>query len=557
METTTTLRELLNNSVKKYQDLPALGYAGKEYINYLQLGLAVQRLASKLQSEGVQKGDRVALFAENQPNWAIVYFAVTSIGAVIVPILPDFSPDEVKNILNHSGSKVVFLSKKLGEKLGKLSIVSMPIEELEIPASEGSYDAAAFSEALVPEDLAAIIYTSGTTGASKGVMLSHGNIVSNANASADIPQVRPRDRMFSILPLSHTYECTLGMILPLSRGANVAYLDKPPAPSVMIPALAKVRPHLMLSVPLLIEKIYRGSVQKTLQKSPVTRALLKFPPTRILLHKIAGKKLKKTFGGNLYFFGIGGAPLAPEVEKFLKEAGFPYCIGYGLTETSPLVAGTNAKHTKRGFIGPVLRGVQMRLANPDPETGEGEVQVLGPNVMQGYYKDEAKTREVFTEDGWFKTGDLGYIEGKKGYLSIRGRLKNLILGPSGENIYPEAIEAVINEYEFVEDTLVFQEGNKLVAKVHLNLDELGEHWKQFSESAKHFPEESAKYLKGIMTEANKRLASFMKIHEIQWHKDPFEKTPTKKIKRYLYEDKDGVNRAKDDTQDSTTTDSKE
>ena len=282
----------------------------------------------------------------------------------------------------------------------------------------------------------------------------------------------------------------------------------------------------MLSVPLLVEKIYRKSILTTINKKALTRTLYRFPPTRKLLNRVAGKKMYKLFGGNLVFFGIGGAPLAPDVEVFLREGKFPYCLGYGLTETSPLVVGANASEQRFRATGHCIEDVLVRIVDADPKTGEGEIQVKGPNVMKGYFKDPERTAEVFTEDGWFKTGDLGVF--KKNHLYICGRLKNMILGPSGENIYPESIEAMINEFEFVEDSLIVEDEKKsLTALVHLNMDELK---KKFGDSA----QAAGDYIKTIIEDVNKRLSNFSKITKSEHQQEPFEKTATHKIKRFLY-----------------------
>ena len=381
------------------------------------------------------------------------------------------------------------------------------------------------------EDLAAIIYTSGTTGASKGVMLTHENLVSNVISARVIPPQPEnidvsQNATLSILPLSHTYECTIGMLTTLNRGCHIHYLSKPLSPATLIPVMQRVRPGIMLSVPLLVEKIYRKSILTTINKKALTRTLYRFPPTRKLLNRVAGKKMYKLFGGNLVFFGIGGAPLAPDVEVFLREGKFPYCLGYGLTETSPLVVGANASEQRFRATGHCIEDVLVRITDADPKTGEGEIQVKGPNVMKGYFKDPERTAEVFTEDGWFKTGDLGVF--KKNHLYICGRLKNMILGPSGENIYPESIEAMINEFEFVEDSLIVEDEKKsLTALVHLNMDELK---KKFGDSA----QAAGDYIKTIIEDVNKRLSNFSKITKSEHQQEPFEKTATHKIKRFLY-----------------------
>jgi long-chain acyl-CoA synthetase len=545
---TLTLREFITRSGERYGDLPALSFLDKQPITHAELDRKSLQIAGYMKSTGIKEGDRVAIVSSNMPNWGLVYFSIARMKAITVPVLPDFPAEDVGNILRHAEVSLIFVSEKLFPKVQALTdsgITTVFLDELKTnekgkPAkpinlapfanrSEENLGIAIPSE----NDTASIIYTSGTTGQSKGVMLSHKNLVFDAMASSPIPGIKPGDRMLSILPLSHTYECTIGMLVPLFLGAHIHYLEKPPAASILLPALAKVKPDFMLTVPLLIEKIYRQSVLPSLNKKALVRVLYKLPPFRRLLNKVAGKKLMKTFGGRLYFFGIGGAALAPDVEKFLREAKFPYAIGYGLTETSPLIAGCAPKITRFRSTGTILPGVVVKLDSPDPETGEGEILVKGPNVMKGYYRDEEKTTEVFTKDGWFRTGDLGVFD-KDGFLYIKGRSKNMILGPSGENIYPEAIEAVINQFDYVNESLVFEEEGRILAKVHIDYDQIKEAFSSLADSAGDISHQVADYVMGLKSKVNKKLSSFSKVHDIVEHPEPFEKTPTKKIKRYLY-----------------------
>ncbi len=299
----------------------------------------------------------------------------------------------------------------------------------------------------------------------------------------------------------------------------------------MLPALSKIRPHLVLSVPMIIEKIYRTRIAPKLNEKALLRALQRISPVRKALHRAAGRKLVETFGGRLRFFGLGGAPLAPDVEKFLQEARFPYGVGYGLTETSPLIAsGTPWTQVYRA-IGPAVDGVEIRLADIDPDTGEGEIQVRGPNVMKGYYRDSERTYTSFSEDGWFRTGDLGAIDSRN-RLFVRGRIKNVIVEPSGKNIYPEELEALINMRRLVSESLVVKQGQRLVALVALEIDALREQLGEIPYD--RVKEEAAKYLERARAEVNTQLSSFAQISRFVLQEEPFEKTPTMKIKRYLY-----------------------
>ncbi|WP_020613710.1 AMP-binding protein [Sediminispirochaeta bajacaliforniensis] len=548
---TLTLREFIKQSARRYDTRPALSFIKGGTITYRELDEKSLQLAAALRELGIRPGDRVAIVSANMPNWGLAYFAVSRMKAVTVPILPDFPPSDMVNILIHAGVSAVFVSRKLYPKLKRVSekgIVIIFIEDFSLLKEDETsvpFDLKPFEEKSekdlgidIPkeDDVASIIYTSGTTGQSKGVMLSHRNLVFDALATSPIPGIKPGDTLISILPLSHTYECTIGMIIPLMLGAHVHYLDRPPAPSVLLPALKEIRPSLMLSVPLLIEKIYRQSILPLLNKKAAVKFLYRIPPFRKMLNRIAGKKLMKIFGGRLYFFGIGGAALAPDVEKFLREAQFPYAIGYGLTETSPLIAGCSPSQTRYTSTGTIIPGVVVKLGDLDPVTGEGEILVKGPNVMIGYYRDEKKSAEAFTEDGWFRTGDLGVFD-KDGFLYIKGRSKNMILGPSGENIYPESIEAVINQFDFVTDSLVFEEEGKIFARVHVDYDQIKEAFSHLADSAGDISHHVGEYLNELKIMANKRLSSFSKLHDLLEQHEPFEKTPTQKIKRYLYSGK--------------------
>ena len=549
------LAELPELSAAKYDSRPALSMVVGSVYTYRDFERLSRGIAQALASNGIKKGDRVALLAENSPQWVIAWFGIVRAGAIVVPILNDFMPKQIANIIQHSGAKIVFASNKLKAKLVEIS------PEPEIWDVSKDFEPSADSvelPAVEADDLAMIVYTSGTTGISKGVMLSHRNILSNAIACKSIITLRRTDRLLSILPLAHTYEFTIGMVIPLLYGAHIFYLDRPPSASALLPALKAVRPTIMLSVPLVIEKVYQSGIAPELNGMKLYKNKLMRP----LILRIAGMKLKKTFGGHLRFFGIGGAPLAAEVEEFLKKAHFPYAIGYGLTETAPLIAGCAPKATFLRSTGPVLKGVELRIANPKTSTGEGEIQARGPNIFKGYWKDEARTKEAFTEDGWFRTGDLGSID-NKGRLFVRGRLKTMILGASGENIYPEEIESILNQMPEVEESLVVEEEDGLTALVCLKsevLDNIGarlqDHLDAVGDLGSRVGQAIAqaeksvtgsvnqaltdtekaieRLLENIRKEANSRLAVFSRIQRVKLHPEPFEKTPTQKIKRFLY-----------------------
>jgi long-chain acyl-CoA synthetase len=425
--------------------------------------------------------------------------------------------EQIKTIAEHAGLSILCYTERTTAKAALLSVdedsrirlddpglfIALPIPEPEEFPESGE------------DDPASIIYTSGTTGFSKGVVLSNKNLIFTANASRSLMKIYARDRCLSVIPLAHTYEFSLGLLTELMSGASITYLDRTPSPAVLLPAMQTLRPTCIVTVPLFIEKICRNIIFPDLMTNP----LYKFPLTRSLAIRGAGAKLMTVLGSSVRFFGIGGAPLDEDVERFLRAAGFPYSPGYGLTETAPLVAGTAPYKFAYRAAGSVVKGVELRISP------EGEIQVKGPNVMLGYYRDEEGTREAFTEDGWFKTGDLGRVN-KKRQLFIKGRSKALILGPSGENIYPEEIEQMIHTSGLVEDALVVPgERGELVALIVL------------SEKTQTALAALGDTIEELKNSVNKKLAAFSRLNRIEVRQEPFEKTPTQKIKRFLYSSK--------------------
>jgi long-chain acyl-CoA synthetase len=542
----STLSSLCLASAEKHKNRLAFAMISDGQIcrrvTYRQFGTRARQIGLLLMQLGVEKGGRVLLLSENCPEWPLAYFGIALAGGVSVPLLTGFSREEIHHIISHSGVSAVCLTRTMAEKFDNSCFSEKPFvfidsidgdeEAAEITVSIGGSEKRMalcteedLSEPFVSElssadDLATIIYTSGTQGSSKGVMLSSANLISSALSSLAFKKVYPRDRFLSLLPLAHSYECGLGLLAPVISGSSVSYLDRPPSPSVLLPAVKLVRPTVMFSVPLLIEKVYNNAIAPKLKNSK----LYKLSITRPLAIWVAGKKLISALGGRIRIFGIGGAPLSPEVEKFLYRARFPYTIGYGLTETAPLVAGnTPLRHPVEAGIG-AAEGVSLRIAKyaVNLNHDEGEIQVRGPNVMLGYYNDEARTAEAFTSDGWLRTGDLGRLD-ENDRLHIRGRLKALILGPSGENIYPEEIEGLLGSSQLVEDALVYS-GNKgeLVALVRL------------SDTARAAAGGIEHVLEELRLWANKKLSAFSRLSRIEIRYEPFEKTPTMKIKRYLY-----------------------
>ncbi|GAB1373205.1 long-chain fatty acid--CoA ligase [Bacteroidales bacterium] len=530
-----SLADIYTKSLIDFKERDAFSTIRKERLTYGQFGDRVERLTEVFNKHGIKKGERVAILGNNMPNWAVSYFAITTSSRVAVPILPDFTAFEIANVIEHSESTVIIVSDKLNYKLSKniletfTLVVNMDSLEVLSAKDELQY---IVNELPDPSDVATIIYTSGTSGTSKGVTLSHRNLVSqNYMANRLLPMFK-EDVFLSILPLSHAYECSLGLILPFSRGAQVVYLDGAPTPSLLLPALAEVKPTIMLSVPLIVEKIYKNKIRPMFTKNWIMQVLYSIHFIRRAFHKIAGKKLCQTFGGRLRFFGIGGSKLDGVVERFLADAGFPYGIGYGLTETSPLLAGAIPGKVTWQSTGPQLPDIEMKILNPNKK-GIGEIVVKGPNVMLGYYKDPETTATCFTEDGWFRTKDLGYID-KKRNLYIKGRKDNMIVGPNGENIYPEEIEAVINEHDLVLESLVINTKGKLTAMVHYNYEQIEKLHTFNDEAVINMEQRVFEVKKELLEYVNSRVNKSSRILDITEQAVPFEKTATQKIKRYLY-----------------------
>lgn len=541
--TPKTLADYFKYSISAFADNKAYSIIKGESLTFKEFGQRVKDLVKTFDENGIKDGAKIALLGGSMPNWPVAYMAATTSARIIVPLLPDFTAFEIANILEHSECKAIIISKRLIYKLSdamrerlEFIICLDTLEILKVP-SDNNLDNTDLIEPQPAQvthrepkqdDTASIIYTSGTSGQSKGVILTHRNIVANLKMIYELYPVDQNDVFLSILPLSHAYECTIGMIYPMTEGSSVYYLDGAPTPSLLMPALKNIRPSIMLSVPLIVEKIYKNKVRPMFTKNWFMQLVYSIGPVRRLLHMVAGKKLVEMFGGRLRFFGIGGAKLDASVERFLKDAKFPYAIGYGLTECSPLLAGAVGKFPLQ-TTGPILKQMQVRIADAN-SNGIGEIQVKGDNVMQGYYKDPLRTEAAFTPDGWFRTKDLGKLD-KKGNIYIKGRVDNMMLGANGENIYPEEIESIIRENDFVLECIVVRKNDKMIAKVYFNYDQI-EALKEFNELS--YDEKLANIKKELLENVNDKVNKSSKISEIVEQQVPFEKTATQKIKRFLY-----------------------
>ncbi len=534
----TTLARLFDYSTAAFASNKLSTYIdGSNSYTYAKFRHICLDLSHRMSRFGISAGDKVAILSQNMPNWTVAYFSVVPFGRVVVPILPDSSAAEVENILKHSNTKVLYVSKrqlpKISQEMMDALTLVLDIETFEIIKQDDSaFTCEGWVKNPQADDLAAIIYTSGTSGNAKGVMLSHRNLCHNIIAASRAQKAKAGYRWLSILPMSHAYEMAFSLLYPLYVGGCVYYIKRPPTPSILMDAMAKVRPHIMCSVPLIIEKVYRNSIVPTIKKSRVLSWMKEHTPR--LLYWLVGRRLYKSFGGKLKFFGVGGAKLDSTVEEFLLKCKFPYAIGYGLTETAPLITNACVWKTVVGSCGVPAYNVEVKLENVNPETGEGEIVVRGDNVMLGYYKDPERTREVLTYDGWFHTHDLA-CKDKKGRYYIKGRLGNMIIGASGENIYPEEIEEVINGVDGVNESLVMERDGKLVALVKFEDSVIN--WDQAYED-KFFENLQARK-EAIMEYVNKHVGKQSKVNDVEVMKDPFEKTATNKIRRFKYKDAHG------------------
>jgi long-chain acyl-CoA synthetase len=552
-----TINCLLETSAERYGSRPALGMALEPPLTYSELFQQVTGMAETLRKEGVHKGDRIAILGENSSHWGIACLAVMRIGAIVVPILPDFPEADIHHILLDSEAKILFTTEKqmdkvLGIRDSKLlSVITLddfraesdllPVEPIsnfigrarnflrQIPDKIGlrSTDVSA-------DDIASIIYTSGTSGHSKAVMLSHGNFIANVLTVANhILEVLPGWTFLSILPLSHSYEFTLGFLFPLLHGARIVYVGKMPTPTVLEKICKVEKPQIIPAVPLIMEKIYKKKVLAAFEKKRLLKLIARVPVLKMKIYRKIRDKLVEFFGGELRTMAIGGAAINREAEMFLKKSGFPYLIGYGLTETAPLLAGGpwGDETIAIGSTGKPIAGVEIRIDDPDPHSGIGEIVARGPNVMKGYYKNPEATRQVLDGEGWFRTGDLGNFD-KAGNLYIRGRSKNMILMSNGENIYPESIEDKINSCMHVAESLVVESGGRLEALVYLDYDLIDEETRGRTQQQKR--EYIGELLQRLKETVNPQLSAFAQITRFIEHEEPFQKTATSKIKRYLY-----------------------
>jgi len=538
----------IEQSIRKNWDIEALSdYRGKGY-TYREIAEKIMKFHLFFRKSGISEGDKIALVARNSANWCVVYLSVVTYGAVIVPVLPDFKPDDLMNIVNHSDSKLLFSEDKLWETMDFnrlpqiISVISVDTFDLIVSRNLSAEKAYRELEAefrklytgLQPDDikfsdvtndkLAVISYTSGTTGFSKGVMLSHNCLAANVRYAQSHMPLDPGDPVVSFLPLAHTYGCAFEFLFPFTYGCHITILSKTPSPQIILQAFGEIKPRLILSVPLVIEKIYKKQILPVISK-PYMKLLFSIPGLNRILYKKIREKLENSFGGRFKELVIGGAAFNPDTEKFFRKIGFRFTVGYGMTECGPLISYASWDTTELGASGKAVDTLEVRIDSPDPENQVGEIILRGENVMTGYYKNEEATKAVIDENGWLHTGDLGVID-KKGNIYIKGRCKSMILGPSGKNIYPEEIESAFNNEKYITESVVIDEDNKLVALVYPDYDQL---------KSDNIPDDQIMAVfDEIRKKVNNRLPEYMAVHKVRIQKEEFIKTPKRSIRRFLY-----------------------
>ena len=533
-------------AIKANWERPALGNFRGEVFTFGELATQIAKFHVFFDAIGLKKGDKVALCAKNSARWGVTFFAANTYEAVLVPILADFHPESVNSLVDHSESLVLLTDTDIWSKL---DITKMPTIKAVISSSDFALLYAAdekiqaandnldqlfaakypkgFSAADVSyptdndKDLAIINYTSGTTSAPKGVMLRYECVSANVEFGQDRLPSYPGDTIVSMLPMAHMYGMMFELIYPLCGGSSIYYLGKTPTPALLLGAMAEVKPYLVVTVPLVMEKIFKSKVAPVVNK-PVMKVITAIPGLNQIIFKKIRTTLLNAFGGNVREIVMGGAALNPEVEKWFKKFGLPFTVGYGMTEAAPLLAYECWREFAPKSCGKCVDSVEVRIDSDDPYNKVGEIQAKGYSIMSGYYKNEEATKAAFTEDGWMRTGDLGLLDAK-GNIFIKGRSKNMILSANGQNIYPEEIEAVVNNQPYVVESVVIDRGARLVALIYMD-----------AEKAKSEGVDLEAYKATIMAEVNKSMPAYSKVNLVEYMDQPFEKTPKMSIKRFMY-----------------------
>jgi long-chain acyl-CoA synthetase len=544
------LTDFISASIRKNWELESMTDYKGESLTFKEVAHRIARLHTIFETFGIQRGDKVALLGKNSANWGVTFLGTITYGAVIVPILPDFRPTDVHHIVNHSEAVMLLAADHLFENLEmdqmKKVKIAISLQDFSFLSNGNLTDGEkifenagkAFIEkypnGLVPEhvnyepipnqDLAEISYTSGTTGFTKGVIIHHNSLVANVVYANNNMPLEPGDKIVSFLPLAHTYGCAFEFLWPFTLGCHITFLTKTPSPQIILEAFKKVRPRLVLSVPLVMEKIYKKQLLPVISK-PAIKILLNAPILNNVIKKKIRTKLIDVFGGNFHEVVIGGAALNQDVEVFLNKIGFPFSIGYGMTECGPLISYAQWDRTRLGSAGKLVDSLEVKIDSPDPYKIVGEIMVRGENVMLGYYKNEEATTAALDKDGWLHTGDLGLID-KDNFIYIKGRSKSMILGPSGQNIYPEEIEARYNNLQYIQETVVVEKNQQLIVLVYPDMDAV--------DKANISEAQLQEILEGYRKQLNSEMPAFMGVSKCRIVAEEFEKTPKKSIKRYLY-----------------------
>jgi long-chain acyl-CoA synthetase len=538
----------IEQSIKQNWEIEALSNYGEKGYTYKEIAEKILKLHILFEEAGIKEEEKIALVGRNSANWCVVYLATVTYGAVTVPILPDFKAEDLLNLINHSDSKMLFVDDKIYETLdaSKMPEISeiISLDDFSLITSGNASMKEVFSgldkkyreayPSLSKEDikfsditndkLAVISYTGGTTGFSKGVMISHNSLAANVRFAQNNMPLQPGDPLVSFLPLAHTYGCAFEFLFPFTYGCHITILSKTPSPQIIIQAFKEIKPRLVLSVPLVIEKIFKKQLLPVINKLHM-KILLAIPGINKILYKKIREKLTETFGGRFHEIVIGGAAFNPEAESFFREIGFRFTVGYGMTECGPLISYASWDTTKPGASGRPVDTLEVTIDSPDPQNQIGEIILRGENVMLGYYKNEKATKEIIDDEGWMHTGDLGLMD-EEGNIFIKGRSKSMILGSSGKNIFPEEIESVINNQNYVSESLVISEDNKLIGLIYPDYEMMKRD--NISE------EQLLAILEEIRKNVNERLPEFMAVSKFRIHADEFAKTPKRSIRRFLY-----------------------
>ena len=543
---------LIEKSIIDHWDMDALTDYKGATLQYHDVARKIEKLHIMFENSGVVKGDKIALCGRNSANWAVAFLATLTYGVIAVPILHEFMADQIHNIVNHSDAKLLFVGDVVATQVdatkmpGLEGIIYIPDYSLVVSRTDKlTYAREHLNEMFGikypkyfrknhvsyykeenPEELAMINYTSGTTGFSKGVMIPYRALWGNADFAENVlgKKIKPGDSIISILPMAHMYGMAFEFIFEFIKGCHIFYLTRIPSPAIIAEAFGRIKPAVIIAVPLVIEKIIRKKVFPKIQNNRM-RMLLHMP---VISKKVKEKicdQVSNAFGGNFYEVIIGGAAFNQEVESFLHSVGFRYTVGYGATECAPIICYEDYKHFVPGSCGKAALHMMVRIDSPDPENVPGEILAKGPNVMLGYYKNEEATKQTIDENGWYHTGDLGTMDGD-GNVFIKGRSKNMLLGASGQNIYPEEIEDKLNSLALVAESVVVQKGDKLIALVHPDYDE--------AQTLNLGNNELADIMEQNRQELNSMIPAYSKVSEIRIHEEEFEKTPKKSIKRFLY-----------------------